>query len=264
MAGRALKRQRRHVRSVILARLALLLVLWGAWEALAASGLLFRDVVPSASAVLPALLRLLGRPDFYPNLATTLAEVAAALLIGAPLGAAIGLALGLHRFTGRMLEPYLHYLAPTPKIILLPILLELFGVGPPSKIALGALSCFFPVALSLAAGAREVDPVLLRVGHSFHLSPAQMVRKIYAPALVRPIATGLRLGFGVAFVGCLLAETTLAEHGLGFIAINDYRQFAIPEMYAVLLVVFAIAAAGNWLASGLARLGGPAERAGNG
>jgi ABC-type nitrate/sulfonate/bicarbonate transport system permease component len=33
-----------------------------------------------------------------------------------------------------------------------------FGTGPGSKIAMGAVSCFFPVALSVAAGLRQIDP----------------------------------------------------------------------------------------------------------
>ncbi len=42
-----------------------------------------------------------------------------------------------------------------------------FGVGPGSKVAMGTLSCFFPVALSAAAGVRQIDKVLIRVGRSF-------------------------------------------------------------------------------------------------
>ena len=50
-------------------------------------------------------------------------------------------------------ERFLYYLGPTPKIIFFPIMIMWFGVGPPSKIALGTLSCFFPIALSVAARA---------------------------------------------------------------------------------------------------------------
>ncbi len=57
--------------------------------------------------------------------------------------------------------------------------------------------------------------------------------------------TGFRLGLGVAVIGCLLSEIKLSNRGLGFLAIQYYGQFRIPEMYAVLLVVFALAGAGN-------------------
>ncbi len=48
-----------------------------------------------------------------------------------------------------------------------------FGVGPGSKIAMGALSCFFPIAISAAAGMRQIDTVLIRVGRSFRAHPGR-------------------------------------------------------------------------------------------
>ena len=65
------------------------------------------------------------------------------------------------------------------------------------------------------------------------------------PSLMRPLATGLRLGLGVAVIGCLLGEIKLSNRGLGFLAIQYYGQFRIADMYAVLVVVFALAGAGQ-------------------
>jgi ABC-type nitrate/sulfonate/bicarbonate transport system permease component len=230
-----------------LLQLATLVAIWAAWEAVAQSGLVWHGAVPSSFAILRALFDMLATGDFYIQLAVTLAEVLAALVIGGVLGLAVGLVLGADRFLGRAFEPYLHYLAPTPKIVFLPVIMLLAGVGPPSKVALGALSCFFPMALSIAVGVREVNPVLLRVGRSFRLSTAQTVRKIYLPALMPPIVTGLRLSLGLALVGCLLAEVKMASAGLGFLAMQDYNRLDIPGTYAVLVVIFVLAAAGNAL-----------------
>ncbi len=241
---------------VLLPRVATLLALWVAWEALARSGIVFAGVVPSSLAIAAAVFDLLRSPDFYWNLELTLVEVVVSLVVGSGAGIVVGLALGASRFAGKAFEPYMHYLAPTPKIVFLPILLVLFGVGPGSKIAMGTLSCFFPMVLSVASGVRQVDPVLLRVGRSFNLTMLQTVRKIYLPALVPPIATGLKLGTGVAIIGCLLAEIKMSNRGLGFLIMQYYAQFRIPYMYAALLIAFALAAAGNALIARFLRLPG--------
>ncbi len=226
-------------------QIATLLGLWAAWEIIAQSGLVWRGAVPSSFTILRALAAMLASASFYHHLGVTLAEVAAAVAIGGVLGLAAGLMLGASAFLGRALEPYVHYLAPTPKIVFLPVIMLLAGVGPGSKVALGALSCFFPMAMSVAAGVRGIDPVLLRVGRSFNLSTAQMLRKIVLPALLPPLVIGLRLSLGLALVGCLLAEVKLSSAGLGFLAMQDYNQLDIPATYAVLLVVFVLAALGN-------------------
>ena len=246
----------RTLSPVLKPRIAAVLGLWLAWELLARSGLVFEGVVPSSLAIAAAVFDLLRQPEFYWNLELTLIEVAVSLAIGASAGIVLGLALGASRFAGKAFEPYMHYLAPTPKIVFLPILLVLFGVGPGSKIAMGTLSCFFPMVLSVASGVRQVDPVLLRVGRSFNLSLLQTVRKIYLPALVPPIATGLKLGTGVAIIGCLLAEIKMSNRGLGFLIMQDYSQFRIPYMYAALLIAFVIAAAGNAAIAHFLRLPG--------
>ena len=51
---------------------------------------------------------------------------------------------------------------------------------------MGAISCFFPVALNVAGGMREIDKVLIRVGRSFRANTWQMVTKIYLPAMRHP------------------------------------------------------------------------------
>jgi ABC-type nitrate/sulfonate/bicarbonate transport system permease component len=241
---------------VTLLRVAIIVAALAVWELLAHSGWLYRDVVPSLIAIGRTLAELLTSGDYYFNLAVTTGEIGAALAIGGLSGLAVGILLGANRFLSRAFESYLYYLGPTPKIIFFPIMIMWFGVGPGSKIALGTLSCFFPVALSAAAGMRQIDKVLIKVGKSFRASTMQMVWKIYLPAMRHPIINGVRLGLGVALIGTLLAETKLSNKGIGFLIIQAYSIFDMPRMYAMLIVLFVLAIGANAL---VGRLGGLAD-----
>ena len=234
-------------------RIAIIVVVLACWEALAASGLLFRDVVPSLLTIGRALQQVLLDPAFYWHLGVTGYEIGTALAIGFTTGLLVGITLGANRLLGRAFEPYLYYLGPTPKIIFFPVMIMWFGVGPGSKIALGTLSCFFPVALSAAAGMRGIDEVLIRVGKSFRASAWQMATKIYLPAMRHPVINGVRLGLGVAIIGTLLAELKLSNRGIGFLIIQAYSLFDMPRMYAMLIVLFVLAIGANAL---VGRLGG--------
>jgi len=223
------------------------------WEGTSASGLLYRGVVPSLIDVVRAVATLLASPDFWFNLSVSGMEVGLAIALGGGLGIAVGLLLGGNRFAGAALEPYVNFVASMPKVILFPVFLVVFGTGPASKVAVGAVACFFPMALGTAAGTRQVNPVLLRVGRSFNLTLAQTVRMIYLPALVAPIMSGLRIALGVAIVVCLLAEIKYSNRGLGFMVIINYNQSRFADVYAVLIVIFSISMAGNALVDRLAR-----------
>jgi NitT/TauT family transport system permease protein len=238
---------------VTLLRAAIILGVLAIWELLSHSGWLYRDVVPSLLAIARALAALLTSPSYYFNLGVTAAEIGAALLIGGLSGLVVGILLGANPFLSKAFEGYIYYLGPTPKIIFFPVMIMWFGVDSPSKVALGTLSCFFPVALSVAAGMRGIDKVLIRVGNSFRANPWQMVVKIYLPAMRHPIINGIRLGLGVALIGTLLAETKLSNKGIGFLIIQAYSIFDMPRMYAMLIVLFVLAIGANAL---VGRLGG--------
>jgi NitT/TauT family transport system permease protein len=245
---------------VLRVRIAILVVILAGWELLALSGWLFRDVVPRLENIARSLVALLANPELYANLGATGSEVGASIVIGGIAGVAVGLLLGGNRTLSQAFERYLHYLGPTPKIIFFPIMIMWFGVGGGSKIAMGAISCFFPMAISTAVGMREIDAVLVRVGRSFRASTRQMVTKIYLPAMRPAMLTGLRLGLGVAIIGVLLAETKLSNRGLGYMVIQSYTRFDIAEMYALLIIVFLLAIAANALVTRLGAVDPSARR----
>jgi ABC-type nitrate/sulfonate/bicarbonate transport system permease component len=228
-------------RRVAMVRIIIIAAVLAGWEALSLSGWLFRDVVPSLAAIARAIARLLTTGDFYSNLGITVGEIAIGVLIGGLCGLAAGILLGANRFLSRAYESLIYYLGPTPKIIFFPVMIMWFGVGSGSKIAMGVVSCFFPIAISAASGMREIDRVLIRVGESFRATTWQMVTKIYLPAMRAPIVNGVRLGLGVAIIGTLLAETKLSNRGMGYLIIQAYSTFDMPRMYALLIVLFVLA-----------------------
>ena len=256
-------------------RIAIIVAIVAIWEIVAASDWLFRDVVPSLTKIGRQLFLILTHPDFalqvdvglgnfrlafdlmipefYRHLWVTMAEVATATAVGGLAGLVIGLALGANPFLSRAFERFLYYLGPTPKIIFFPIMIMWFGVGPGSKVAMGTISCFFPVALTAAAGMRQIEDVLIRVGRSFRANTWQMVTKIYLPAMRQPIVNGVRLGMGVAVIGTLLAETKLSNRGVGFLIINAYSTFDMPRMYALLILLFVVAIGANALVARASR-----------
>ena len=112
------------------------------WEAIAASGSLYRRC-SFRSIRSRGVGRLIADPRFWFNLSVTGIEIGSAIAIGGGPALLVGLVLGGNRFLGAAFEPYLAALAATPKIIVLPIVYFMLGVGPASKIAIGASPASF-------------------------------------------------------------------------------------------------------------------------
>jgi ABC-type nitrate/sulfonate/bicarbonate transport system permease component len=234
--------------SVNLIRLLTVIGLVAVWEIIAtlgSIGILYNDVVPHIWNIVIAVFEEFITVGFYEDLGITFAEHIVGFIVGSIIAVFVGIWMGTSPLVRGALEPYLNAIGSTPKIIFLPILFLMFGTGIESKMAKGALSAFFPVVFTTALGMSLINPVLIRVGKTFNLNKWQMVSKIYMPAMVNPVITGLRLAMAITVIGVLVAELKFSNGGLGYRLGIYYEQFKIGNMYAIILIIFALAAAAN-------------------
>lgn len=234
--------------SITRIRIFTVIALIAAWEGLVMLGrvdILYGDVLPSTWAIGVGIWGELISKGFYHDLGITFAEHIVGFTVGSLLALSLGIAMGTHPLLRKALEPYLNAIGSTPKIIFLPILFLMFGTGMESKMAKGALSAFFPVVFTTSLGMLLINPVLIKVGQSFNLSKWQMIAKIYVPAMINPVITGLRLGMAITVIGVLVAELKFSDGGLGYRLGIYYEQFRIAPMYAIILIIFALAAGAN-------------------
>ena len=227
------------------------------WEGLGAAGLVYPGVLPSWTAIMTALAKFLLSPVFWYCLWVSAVEIAISLAIGTVLGLFAGMAIGMGGLVGRGLERYVQYVASTPKVVFLPLIFILFGIGSASKIALGAFACSFPVTLGVASAMRHLPSVYRSVARGFDLTAWQTARMVYLPALSRPILTALRIALGIAFSACLVAEMKFSSAGLGWLIVASYERSRFADVYALLSVVVGLAIAATAL---LGRLEGTFDR----
>lgn len=222
-----------------------------AWELIGRTGLFLPDLFPPLATIGEAFWLHVSTPVLLPHLAASLYEVGGGVVIGALVGIPLGVIFGSRPTFIALSEPLILYLAVIPKIIVLPIFILFLGIGVQSKLAIGALAAFFPISLLTIAGMREVKPVYVAVARSVGATPWRIATRVYLPAVLGYIFGGLRIGIGASVTGALLAETKLAQAGLGYLAILYYGQFMIAEMYSLFLLIFLMAALIN---GGLNRL----------
>lgn len=205
------------------------------WEAVARAGLVDPLFLPSFSASMLALA------DNYKLLASdavhSLGRAFAGLLAGASAGVIVGMAMARYRAAESFLDPLVAALFPTPKLALFPLLMVWLGLAEASKVALIAISAFFPVVINTYAGMRGVDRFLIWNARTKGATALQLLTRVMVPAAMPFIFTGLRVATGYAFLLTVAAEMLSANNGLGFRIIYAQRTFETETMYACIVLV---------------------------
>jgi len=230
------------------------------WEFIGRTGLLFPELFPSITDMLQSLSIYLTTPVMLPHLKASLYEVGGAIAIAAAFGVPLGILWGSKRSWLEIVEPLILYAAVVPKIVIFPVFILFLGIDVHSKLAVGAIAAFFPIALLTIAGMRDVKKVYLDVARTIGASPVQIAKNVYLPAIAGQVFTGIRIGLGAAVTGALLAETKIAKAGLGFMIVEYYGQFRIADMYALLLFIFILASLANWAMKSLFGVLSPVSR----
>ena len=231
----------------ILLGIAGVLLVLGAWELVARSGVVNQSVFPAPSHAVAAGLRKVPLADLGRHAWVSLQRIVLGFSAGALLGIALAVAGGWYRTFGNLLRPVVELLRPIPPLAWIPMAIVWFGLGEPSKVFVIFLGAFFPVLTNTWKGMANIDPTLLRAGQTMGLSGPELLWKVAIPATLPDIATGLRIGWGLAFGVLVAAELIAAESGLGYMIMNA-RQ--LGEVDVIILGILVIGAA-NLVTDGL-------------
>jgi ABC-type nitrate/sulfonate/bicarbonate transport system permease component len=187
--------------------------------------------------------------EYWPDLRVTLTELAAAFALAMVGGTVVGYFVSRTRFAARVYEPLFAAIYSIPIILFLPLYVLFFGLGPASKIALGATISFFPIVLSTIAGFGNVDRALVTAARSMGASDYQLFRHLLVPAALPVILSGLRMGFTVALLSIIGSETIASLAGLGHHIVELAEGMDMARMFAYIAFVVVIAALLNGLVS---------------
>jgi len=213
-------------------------VLVAAWEAAVRAGIVDTLFVPAPSAVARALGGLAG--EAVQRLGDTLLKTVIGYAIAVILGVGAGLVLGSVRLMRDVVMPYVTVLYSIPKILILPWIALIFGIGLTTAVWNATLFAFFPIVVMVVGGVRDVDQVLLTVATSMGASRWQIYRKVVLPAILPSVMVGMRIGIVFAMLGVLLAEMFAGIRGMGFLMQRLAMAFNAPELFAATVLVSAL------------------------
>ncbi|MGW2509038.1 ABC transporter permease [Streptomyces scopuliridis] len=248
---------RNHRILVYTSRVLLLVALIGLWEWLARTAVIdpFNFSMPSRIWDQMRQWAVHGTPQgsLWEQIWYTLYEALLGWVIGVTGGVVLGIALGRIRFLAEVLGPYIKVLNALPRIVLAPIFLIWFGLGPASKVASAVVLVFFPVFFNAFQGAREVDRNLVSNARILGASNRQVTLQVVIPSATSWIFTSLHVSFGFALIGAIVGEYIGATKGLGLLVSASQGTFNAAGVYAAMVILAVVALLAEGLLSFLER-----------
>lgn len=159
------------------------------------------------------------------------------LVIGGTMGVLLGTLMGQFRPVRAFLDPLVAFVFPMPKLAIFPLIMVWLGLGESSKVAVIAISAFFPVAVNTYAGIRSVDKFLIWNALSKGANRLQLLTFVLVPATLPFIFAGLRVAASFSFLMAVSVEMLQSNNGLGYRILFAKSIYEPEDMYAALLLI---------------------------
>lgn len=173
-------------------------------------------LMPDVHTVLIRLGQELQTEQFYEGLMGSLSRLGIGYGSAMFFGILLGLIGGVLYFFRSALKSAIVILQSIPSIAWVPLFLILMGFGSLPIIVVIGIGAFFPMALSVMNATESVQKVHVSVARVMGASQADLLRRVYLPAVMPELITGAQLAFGNAWRALISGEMIVGfGEGLG-------------------------------------------------
>lgn len=227
----------KNSRYVAFEYLAAVIFLLALWEA--ASLLLNRPYFPGPYESLQAFGREMGK-ELWAHLLVSTARVVVSLAVALVPAVLLGMVLGRVERLDRYAAPLIYLTYPVPKIIFLPLVITLLGLGDLSKIFLISVIVFFQILVTTRDASRQVSKSMVDSVLSLGAGRLQIYLHVIYPACLPKILTALRIGLGTAIAVLFFSETIANRGGIGGVGYHLMEAWARLEWDVMFAAIIAM------------------------
>jgi len=170
----------------------------------------------------------------------TLLEILLSLFFGIVLGSFFAVLISLSERLKRWIMPLLLASQSIPVFALAPILVLWFGYGVSSKVIIGTIIVFFPIASNFSDALNKIPKEYIHAGQTLGFSKLQIFNLIKLPNALPGLFSGIRVGACFAPIGAVVGEWIGGSQGLGSYMIYSNARLQIDNMFAALIILIII------------------------
>ncbi len=231
------RRWRRIVRDPRLLSPLVLLVALFAWDRIVIWMQVPTYVLPAPASVGRALVNGFSSGLYVEHLLWTIRETVLGFLVASVVATAVGAILVQSRTLEAVVQPYLVAFQSFPKIALAPMIVLWLGYDVQSKVAVAAVTAFFPVVINVMTGLRTVDRDRLDLMTALRADRWQTFRELRFPNALPFLFAGLQLALVFAMLGAIVGEFVGSRKGLGVLLLTYDADLDIAGVFSIFVIL---------------------------
>jgi len=192
-----------------------------------------------------------GPPTFLDQVITSLQTVALGFVLATVFAVPIGLMAGLSPRFNAAINPLIQIMKPVSPLAWLPIVTMVISAmitsaDPllPKAFVISALvvmlCSLWPTLINTAVGTSSIDKDLLNVGKVLRLGWFAKLTRLFLPASLPYIFTGMRLSLGVGWMVLIAAEMLAQNPGLGKFVWDEFQNGSSQSLARIMFAVVVI------------------------
>lgn len=206
------------------------------WEVSARRGAI-PDYLTSPSAISLALYELVVTGELWGHLLSSLFRASLGFTLGTFFGTVMGLLAGTSKAVERFYDPLISLTYPVPKIVVLPIIVLLFGIGHASKFTMIMISVFYPAFINTFYGAKSVNKLFIWSARNMGAGRLRVFFMVVVPATLPQIFAGARVGLALSLIVLFAAELFGSRTGLGYLIVLAEDNVRFDLMFTAIIVI---------------------------
>jgi NitT/TauT family transport system permease protein len=198
-------------------------------------------ILPSPMEVLQAFPRLHFEQGLVRSAITSFMRVTEGFALAAIVAVPLGIYMATFPPIAAFFRPLALMGAYVPIVVFIPLTLAWFGLTEMQKVGFLFIGCFVALLPMVIKSIADVPAAYLDVAVTKGASQWQLVSQVLFPVAQADIWDHLRGVYGVGWGWIILAEVVNATQGLGYLISVSERRGHTAAIFAVIIVIVAIA-----------------------
>lgn len=204
------------------------------------SFLLQKDCLPMPWEAIKACFMLLSDGELTIHIFASLKRIVLGIFWGTLAAIPVGMIMGYSNKADHYAGSLLDFLYIVPKVVFLPVIIVLMGIGDLPKVFLIGLVLFFQETVVIRDSAKSIPEEIAYSMEAMGATNWQKMCHMVFPKCLPEVITSLRSSLGTSIALLFITENFASVSGLGYYITKSMDQRNYNQMYAAIIVLSAM------------------------